>query len=380
MRSPVERRDFRFDAASDSDYRLGVTFSRIRPCAATRWIAVVALAGLAAGPLQAGEKMRFSGRRGAMELPAWKEQLQGLSLAPDKLSPGGASDALAIPTGAPSAKVVADPRQLDQLERRKNWMFQTGEKDKAARPDATDRKDEETERTEGKSKSSIDRFWDDRDRKALTKKEQAAKEQAAKDLPVNKDRDPGARFAPQRESTVLTTSAKEGADGATAATAKDGSEAGLPGTDREAVRGAPGAAGFKELNPMNRLATERRDQQREHQRESQLADFGKLINPAAPAAPARGADAFGLGGDAARAGVNPVGGRGGPDFTRRDDFLGAGAGAGLPGMAGPRFSGRDDFSPRLPGGSALLPEPPRPAESLRVQPKPTILEIPRRKI
>lgn len=356
---------------------LGVTCSWTNHSTATLCIALAALAGLAVSPSQAGEKIRFSGRRGAMELPAWKDRLQGASLAPDRLSPGGASDALAIPTGPQNTAVAPDPRQLDLQERRKNWMFQTGEKGKSATSETADRKEEENDQTEGRPKSSIDRFWEDRDRKALTKKEQAARDQAAKDLPGNKDRDPGARFAPERELAIRAPE-KEGGDTTTAAASSGGRETGLPGTDRESGRAAGSVPGFKEINSLNRLATERRDQQREQQRETHLADFGKLMNPNATAAPARTGDAFGLGGDAARAGVNPINVRGPQDFTRRNDFLGAGA--NLPGMTGPRFSGRDDFSPRLPGGSALLPEPLRPAESLRVQPKPTILEIPRRKI
>ena len=351
---------------------LCVTSSLMNLNRAARGLAWAALLGLGYGPLQAGEQILFSGRRGALELPAWREKLQEPSLVPNKLSGGsGALDALMIPTGAQPATGIPDRRQLDLLERRKNWMFQTGDISKPAAPDALEGRAEDANRIDGKAKNSIDRFLEGHDQK-----KQSENDRMTKDLPGKKDFVPGTR---QPSGVDLTRQA--GTENTTEnigdSTSKSGLEAGLPGTDREAIRGLAGEAGFRGMNPLNRLTTERQEQRRDRERETQLVDFGRLINPGAASAGARGAEAFGLGGDPAR-GAEALGARGSQDFGRRNDFLNGGV--ALPGMMGPRFSGRDEFNPKAGGGSAFFPEAPKPVEGLRIQPRPTILEIPRRKI
>ena len=350
------------------------------PCVTCDWIRpsnlpclLCLLASCVAAPpaSEAGEKIRFSGRRGAVELPALREQLLEPSLAPERFSRGGAGDALLAPPGAPSPVTKQDKLQADMLERRKNWMFQRPDDSKPANQDPAESRDEEKERADGKPKSSIDRYLEGDDRKKDSKSKSGQN-----NLSGQKNREPGARVTPAGELSRQPLPLKNDRENGGEQSAKDQAGTGLPGSERGSAAELPGETRINGVGSFNRLSSERREQQRDRARETQLTDFDKLINPPAAGTQGRGAETFGAGADAARNPGGLIGVRGPQDLPRRNDF--PGLGGGLPGGSGPRFSGRDDF--RMPTTPALLPAPTQPAEGQRVQPRPTILEIPKRKI
>lgn len=316
----------------------------------------------------AGEPIRFSGRSGpaavrelterAPLLPAEARTDRGIArpeLPMDMLAPGQS----VTPT------IGLTRRQLDEQDRRRNWMLQSPESlQQAAGNSATDRQREaraNQRNSEGRENSPDGKQASGR---------QPDDDERTGDSPRGRN-NPG----PARKSERDRPAPRPAENGQADQRARTGWEARSSPT----LRGGQGEGGWSDPGNarggnMARALADARDRDRDRERAASLADFKRTFaNPWAQTAGGAGLPSS-PGGPTSGAGPSAPGG----DFRRA--AAGGLAGGGRSSMElGPR-GGAGDFDPKNPlnygaAGTVLRqPESPRSLDR-----KPIVLEVPKRK-
>ncbi|MGH6629362.1 MAG: hypothetical protein ACREB3_06495 [Burkholderiales bacterium] len=326
---------------------------------------------LATGPGFGGEKIQFSNRGDARSLPESerKERLLAPSLDPLKGSDqaGSAADLLLRPgtPGLGSGGSTPSRRQRELLDRRKNWAFDTPEpRDKRrGKADELTERDEESGDSDKKPKTVLERYLE--------------RESQASGKATNAPAGAGVGERPDGKG-AFTSTPQAGANKSLAPT--DGSarfdfSSPTHGPSKDFSGGSPGSGDSRSAG--SRLGSELRDRMKE--REARMDGFRKLFDAPASVSARSGDGGSPLNEPARAAGASPSG-RGFDEFTRRSTFSEVANparsfnGGVSPGVIG----GLTDFSTRSPA-AGYAPGFSRQPEPLRVEPKPVVLEIPKRK-
>jgi hypothetical protein len=337
-----------------------------------------ALAGalvVASGSAWAGEKIRFSEEGEKAARPVLRPKPDFGSTFDLKHSAPGGADA-GLPPPLPSNR-IRDQKLEEFLDQKKNWIFVTPTDSDAALKEMFNVREYKLDDlgADSKSKSTIDRFFE---REAEARSELSSKLNArgkgAEDNDLSKEA--------AETDTIVGLPLEQGLRSSIAPTPElDPNAWGRgPGLGNP-LSVAPGDFSPKNFNAADVLGLPRRilgsgsgqffDQEK---REQRLDEFQKSLG----VTPARPADPINLQNDVTRQPLNPIVGIGAPPAgTALDTGLKPPAG-GLSGtMFRPPIS--DLITARPPLGSSLAPTMPAPASPTFFQPRPAILEIPRRK-
>ncbi len=347
-----------------------VSISRARFFKALAWAGVVCLG---CSTSQAGEKIQFSDRSTKADLPVkGPEDLKSSSLQNfinSRRSELGAPDVFSLPPARPSAG-SRDKREQERIEERKNWIMQNAEslRGDKSRKDAKDDSADEEPGHERKPLTLMERFTEDRERKS-----QASTNQFNSGFrPDVRSLDFSSRSGGATNRTELGRDARTNAADGPGQPGEVRSSARLSSSTRNGEAELPrsngdGSAGLSLLERTERL----------RQQDERSADLRRLIDTpgAVSVAPKRGVDLLNTP-DVTRQEINPTTGRGLDEISSRLDLK---RGFDSPG-GGSRPNILNELSPggngRPAGGQILL----LPTEPLRMERRPAVLEIPKRKI
>jgi len=329
------------------------------------WLAAWLL--LPGAVLVAAEPIRFSGRSGPAQTRELVERAPFLptEARSDRVvtRPDLPMDTFLIPGGqAITPTTGLTRRQMEDQERRRNWLTQSPEslQQDASKSESDKQRDARDDRDDrenpANSKSPLDRQFDDADRS---------------NDPTTRNRNPGPSRKNDRDrSAARTGEASQGND--------QQSRTGWEPRTATNLRGGPAdtswfGSGEARGGGVGRMFSDARERERERERAASLDDFKRTFaNPWAQTG--GGLNPAGARGAARVAGLSVPGG----DFRRTaPGGLAPGGRAGMD--LGPR-AGLGDFDPKNPlnygaAGTVLRqPEPPRMMDR-----KPIVLEVPKRK-
>lgn len=338
------------------------------------WLAAWLL--LPGAALVAAEPIRFSGRSGPAQTRELVERAPFLPTEArnDRIvtRPDLPMDTFLIPGQSLTPTTGLTRRQMEDQERRRNWLLQSPErlqqdasksesdKQRDARDDRRepgDRDDRDDRENPANSKAPLDRQFDEADRSTD---------------PTARNRNPGPSRKSDRDRSAPRT-------GETSQNNDQPARTGWEPRAATSLRGGPADASWFGADDargggVGRMFSDARERERERERAASLEDFKRTFgNPWA---------------QTSGGGLNPVGARGaapvaglsvpGGDFRR--PAAGGLAPGGRAGMdLGPR-GGLGDFDPKnplnygAPGTVLRQPEPPRMMDR-----KPIVLEVPKRK-
>jgi|GEM_PF-5049428 len=308
------------------------------------------------GGLIAGEKIRFSGRDKDSDAPAApREREMFAPNATGGFRPKPAETPDFVSAGEASAPAPRTKKQLQTQDEKENWMFENYQTvtRKSAPKETLDKKDSAAK----EKKPAMERFIEDQKNKAGG----ATNHVAANYPPGGRpelDRNPGE----PRENLPATHA-----------------ESRLPRLPGEL---SSGASGLRDGPATARTGSERspRMSERLAQREARTEEFRKLLDFSNGAAGStRSGNAGGLTSDTGGKGLNFSGPRAFGDLPRLNGL--PGDSSPLPGAGGrpDRLGGLDNGLPKAFGAPSTGSELKSADDSLRIQSKPAVLEIPKRK-
>ncbi len=344
----------------------------LRPSSICGWALL-----LAAGVALAADKIRFSEQPENTTSP--NQQPKGDLSHPFERkqgSPGGI-DVGPLPP-PPNANNVRDPKLEEWIDQKKNWMFVTpADSDRAVEEMFNVREYKFDELGGGKKpKSQIDRYFehaaearrkmssklDNRTKGSDEGEDEAVEGGSIVGLPLE-----SGAFSPIQPTSDLDPSAW----------GRRGPELGNPAS------ASPGDPSPRNFNSIEVLGLRRRGFGGgssqffgQEQREQRLEEFQKTLGIVNPVRPALLRDPINLQIDGTRQPINPILGTGSPGIgTGLDTGL---RGVGSAGLGGPSPIS-DIISSRPVSGSSLSPAVRIPSAPVVFQPRPAVLEIPRRK-
>ena len=348
------------------------SISRARLVGALAWAGVACLF-CATG--QAGEKIRFSDRSTTVDLP-----MKGA----DDLKPSPLQDFLGSrrsEMGAPDIFSFTPPRrsltardkreQERRLEEKKNWIMHDAESIRGDRnqKEPADTQSEDEPGKERKPRTLMERVAEERERKSQSNTNQFNNGFR----PDNRSLDFTTRpNASATNRTELMNAAQNNSAAAREQKGDDRPSARLPADARAGQAGLPDSNGTGPSGLSILARTERLRQQDER-----AAELRKLLDSpgAVSTAPRRGADLLNSP-DTTRQEINPIIGRGLNEFSPRIDLK-----RGFdPIGSSSRPSILNELIPSGFGSPGVGPSLLLPTEPLRMERRPVVLEIPKRKI
>ncbi|MBI3875956.1 MAG: hypothetical protein HY300_08365 [Verrucomicrobia bacterium] len=330
---------------------------------------LLAMLLFASGTVLAGEKIIFSSRsdgRAAVDLNR-KDPLAGTGLRTPKLGADPMDAALSIVPAAPTA--ASSPmtkKQKEELEQRRNWIFQDQDKAAEKKLNAINEREKDTD-PDAKPKSSIERYYEGSDRKATADNQSGSE---SRDFTGRAKRDGTGRETGRRD---FARDGKQNngdggndflGDSAARDAARQPRESGPGFNSQTDLRGFE----FAKRVPLDSA----KERARDAEREADMAAFQRILNPAA-AAPQQGG-AFTLIGPGT---VVFLPGSAQRNFSNPGDF-GQSTGLKAGGLDGARLGGENMFDTKLNSGTLLSPAPLTELEK-KMEPRPIVLEIPKRK-
>jgi hypothetical protein len=338
---------------------------------------------VASGIAFAGEKIRFSDEpdKAASSSKRPKADLSR-PFDSNQSAPGGTEATPLAPP--PPASKTRDPKVEELIDQKKNWIFSTPSKadsDSALKEMFKVREYKLDEvGTDRRPKSAIDSYFE---HEAEARKEISAKLNAR-----GKDSETGNKEADAAESNSIVGLPLEQGTRSAISPASE-LEPGAWARKGSAELGSPISASPGDLNSRNFHSADVLGLPRhgsgsgpgqffgQERREQRLEEFQKTIGVINPGRPALLRDPINLQSDGTRQPLNPVLGTGSPG-------IGTGLDTGfrsVGGLAGPggRSSISDLMNSRPPSGASLSPAVIMPSSPGFMQPRPAVLEIPRRK-
>ncbi len=323
----------------------------------------------ASGTAAAGEKIIFSGRsdgRAAVDLNR-KDPLAGVGLRTPKLGGDPMDAALSLVPAAPTA--TSSPmtkKQKEELEQRRNWIFQDPDKAAEKKLDAAGEREKDSD-PDAKPKSSIERYYEGSDRKATADNQTGSE---SRDLVGGAKRDGTGRETGRRgfARDGKQADGEGGNDFLGDSSARDSAR-----QPREVGPGFNSQADLRGFEFAKRVPLDSaKERARDAEREADMAAFQRILNPAA-AAPQQGG-AFTL---IAPGTVVFMPGSAQRNFSSPVDF-GQAAGLRASGLDGARLGGAGVFDTKANNGT-FAPLAPLAEPEKKMEPRPIILEIPKRK-
>lgn len=321
--------------------------------------------------LTAGEPIRFSGRSGPAQP---REMVERAPFLPTEARtdrvvtrPELPMDAFLAPAQAVTPTTGLTRRQMEEQERRRNWLLQSpesiqqdankseGDKEREARDDRRGERDNRDDASN--SKSPLDRQFDGPDR--------------ATD-PAARSRNPGPARKTERDRPAPRPSESGQGNDQRANT-------GWEPRNSANLRGGPGDSGWSgpgdaRSGNVGRALADARERERDRERAASLEDFKRTF--ANPWAQTAGSASL----TPARSGVGSVAGLSVPGGDFRRPTAGGLAPGGRASMdLGPR-GGLGDFDPKNPlnyGAAGTVLRQPEPTRAM--DRKPIVLEVPKRK-
>ena len=322
---------------------------------------------------QAGEKILFSDRSTKVDLP-----LKG----PDDLKSSPLQDFLSSrrsEMGAPdifsfapprAARTARDKRELERrLEEKKNWIMHDAEsiRGDTKQKETVDLRAEDDPGKERKPRTLMERIAEERDRKLSSNTNQFDNSFRADARSLD--------FTSRSNGSTNRSELSNAAQNNSASAEQKGDDRQSPRLPSEARAGQAGLPGLSGAEPSGLSILARAERQR--QQDERAADLRKLLDSpgTVSAAPRRGADLLSSP-DTTRQQINPITGRGLNEFSPRIDLkrgfdpIGSSSRPGILNELNPSGFGS-------PGGGPLLFQP---TEPIRMERRPVVLEIPKRKI
>lgn len=353
----------------------------VRPpelAARLRWgLTLVGVLCFSVTPGEAGEKIRFSDRSSKVELPVKGVTDLKSSLLLDFLgarrSELGAPDVFSQPPPR-NQNTILDKRDQERMEEKRNWIMQDAESLRGdhQRKESKDADNEDESARDRKPLSLMERVIEERDRRASSTTNHVSQSGFR---PEPRTIDYGSK--PGLGSTNRTEFAREARRGTeqNSDSKREAAAARLPANPRSGGGELPKANGgaTAELSLLERS-------ERMRLQEERASDLRRLLDSpgALSSAPKRGADLLNTP-DVTRQEINPTLGRSLNEISSRIDLK---RGFDLPGTS-PSSSRPNILNELNPGGFGAPGNGPAsllPSEPLRMERRPAVLEIPKRRI